>query len=264
MPDKIFLLNDEAMQNFIVSGMLIVKSTLSPDFHEDITEQLNVANQGQPNPRSGIVDVVPALRGVYECPSVKGALCSILGHDMRMHYYTLSHCNPPGFPGQLWHQGSAYDRPRRISRLMVFYFPCEVTHDMGPTVVVPGTQYRKISNTNLYRYGAFVNQVPVVAQAGTVLIMHYDTWHRGTFNRSNKMRYMVKTVFERTSVPKVPSWNAGDSSNSDESLTIFRKMGVPIDNETETYKHQELWIENWKWLHGEEYRLKDWFPSFLP
>ena len=259
------LLDDDAMRQFVVSGAMILKSSRPPEFHEELAVQLEKANRDHPNPRSGIVEAVPALRDVYDDPPIKGALQSILGADMRMHPYTLSHCNPPGFPAQLWHQGSAYNRPRHIWRLMVFYFPLPVSYEMGPTFLVPGTQYRTIANTDLYRYGSFVNQMTsAVGEVGTLLVMHYDLWHRGTANHGTQTRYMVKTVFERTSAPRSPSWNASPHSNSPEALVKFRTLGVQIDSETEAYKNQERWIEIWKWYHGEEYRNKDWFPEYLP
>ena len=259
-----YLLNTDQMMKFVIYGFITIKTDLDSVFHEHITKQLDIVNKNQPNPRSGIIDAVPDLHKVYECPPVKGALHSILGHDMKMHYYTLSHCNPPGFPGQLWHQGSAKNRPNTIWRLMVFYFPHDVHYEMGPTVIAPGTQYRKVSNTDLHRYGSIQNQLPIVVDGGTVLIMHYDIWHRGTANQSNRTRYMVKTVFERTSIPRMPSWNQQTENDLEQTLREFRKIRIPIDNEAETYKHQEIWINIWKWMHGLKSEDADWFPAYLP
>lgn len=258
------LLDDEAMQDFIVSGIMLVPSSLPKEFHDRIVARLDEANQGQPNPRSGIVDAVPELREVYTDPVVQGALHSLLGSDMRMHYYTSSHCNPPGAGGQLWHRDSAHDRPEFPWRLTVFYFPRPVTSEMGATVVVPGTQYRRVSNTDLHRYGHFCNQVAIEVSAASLLIMHYDLWHRGTTNRVDRTRYMVKAVFERTSAPRRPSWNAAPGSDSPASLRRFRQLRVALDNETEMYLHQEQWVRTWQWFHGSLRERDDWFPSYLP
>ena len=44
-------------------------------------------------------------------------------------------------------------------------------------------------------------------KAGTVVIIHYDIWHKATLNKSNINRYMFKFQFVRLTDPLLPSWN---------------------------------------------------------
>lgn len=257
------LLDDEALMSFVVNGYLVVNSGLPAQFHEQVVAELDDANRGQPNPRSGIVEAVPRLRDVYDSPTVRGALISILGPEVELHPYTLSHCNPPGYPGQMWHCGSAYDYPRELWRVQMFYFPRQVYGEMGASVLAPGTQYRRLANTDLHRYGRIANETFILADPGDVLIMHYDIWHRGSKNISDEMRYMVKTVGQRMKPPTAPSWR-WSGKDPEENYTRFRQASVAIDNEIDMYRHQERYLEIWAWLHGRSYAPRDWFPEFLP
>lgn len=105
------LLRDDAIRQFIVDGILTIPSGLAKEFHEDMVEALEQSNREAANPRSNIIGAVPRLSAVTEAPAVRGALVSLLGNKVRMHPYTVSHSNPLGTWGQLWHQDSAFDRP---------------------------------------------------------------------------------------------------------------------------------------------------------
>jgi len=264
MPAKEYRLSDEDVRDFIISGFHIVEPTMDTGFHAEVAADIQKANEGQANPRSGIVQSVPSLQQVYADPAVHGALESLLGADYEMHPYTLSHCNPAGYHGIYWHQGSTRERTYEPTRLMVFYFPEDITTDMGPSMIAPGTQYRKTTNAELARYQHFTNEIAVVGKAGAVLIMHYDLWHRGSANHSAQSRLMVKTVFQRTQKAKIPSWNVSKDSLNPDFLTTFRTRRILIDNETDAYRHQDIWLEVWFWLHGKTYRDDDWFPKYIP
>ena len=45
---------------------------------------------------------------------------------------------------------------------------------------------------------AEVEGVALTCAAGTVVITHYEIWHRATANRSTRTRYMLKFLFART------------------------------------------------------------------
>ena len=63
---------------------------------------------------------------------------------------------------------------------------------MGPTALVPGTQYYMDGP------GDEVAGLALTCAAGTVVITHYELWHRATANRSTRTRYMLKFLFART------------------------------------------------------------------
>jgi hypothetical protein len=94
-------------------------------------------------------------------------------------------------------------------------------------------------------YMNFKAQVPLIVKAGTVAITHYDIWHAWMPNRSQNRR-MLKFLFNRASPPKAPSWNASSDYRFNPS-----PFSLPIDAQSEAYKHRVMWRSVWDWLHGE-------------
>ena len=82
-----------------------------------------------------------------------------------------------------------YHRPRYV---LLLYYPHEVTPDMGPTALVPKTQYYMDGPSDE------VEGLALTCATGTVVITHYELWHRATANRSTRTRYMLKFLFART------------------------------------------------------------------
>ena len=78
---------------------------------------------------------------------------------------------------------------------------------MGPTVVVPGTQFRNAPTDRMSTYSNIRGQVPMTVKAGTVAFTHYDLWHGTASNSSSVKRHMIKFLFNRASENSAPSWN---------------------------------------------------------
>ena len=59
-----------------------------------------------------------------------------------MHPHRYCHLNRPGSKGQNWHKDDyIFDqnvRHHRFRWVIVFYYPQEVTSDIGPTGILPG------------------------------------------------------------------------------------------------------------------------------
>ena len=87
------------------------------------------------------------------------------------------------------------------------YYPTDVTPDMGPTIIVPGTQFRNAPTDRMATYTNIRGQVPLVVKAGTVAFTHYDLWHGTAANRSPRKRHMIKFLFRRTQDNTAPTWN---------------------------------------------------------
>ena len=154
------------------------------------------------NPGNNILPRVPLLQDILDHPAVVGALTSILGPDYYLYPHRFCHFNPPGSGGQRLHKDNMTRRQHRTRWVMAMYYPQDVTVEMGPTGVVPGSHY---NNTG----PGPADEVGSAAEAGAVTIIHYDIWHRGTPNTSDRNRYMVKFLFTRMEEPESPSWNGG-------------------------------------------------------
>ena len=85
---------------------------------------------------------------------------------------------------------------------------------MGPTCILPGTHVLKALPERMASQGNFRDQFIATVPAGSVVILHYDIWHAGTANTSDRVRYMLKFLFQRTSEFNVPSWNHDQANDS--------------------------------------------------
>ena len=233
MVDKQYLLSDDVMQDFIINGYVVVKPALPPDFHKSVFQQtLGIIEKGE-NLGNNLLLKVPMLQQVFDDPTVHGALTSILGQNYVMSQHRACHYHPPGSKAQDWHKDYPLGgnvRYHRTRLAMAFYYPQDVTEDMGPTAIQPATQY--------YMTPSEETGLSLCGEAGTVTIVHYELWHRATENRSDKVRFMLKFLFCRTEEPQQPSWNAGNPSWE--------------PNQTAPVEHQGIWEHLWKWYHGSQ------------
>lgn len=242
------LLKDQEVIDFIINGYMLVELDFPPEFHQSVCDQIDAVFERRGNPLDDILDEVPDLHKVYNHPKVRGAFISLLGEDYQMNSHRHCHYSGKGAKGGHWHQDSLNVRHHRIMRCLGMYYPQDVTEDMGPTVVLPGTQYHNTPSSLMASYMNFRDQVPLTVKAGTVAITHYDIWHAWMDNRSDKHRRMLKFLFDRVSEPTGPTWDA------DPEAGLYVGVGaknLPIDDMTAAYKHRRLWADVWRWLHGE-------------
>lgn len=213
MTAKPQLLTDGQLQRFIRDGYLLVQADYPDPIHRDIYQRLETVFEKEKNPGNNILPRIPQLQRVFDHPAVQGALTSILGPQHLMNPHRHCHLNPPGSKGQNWHKDNyVFDELIRHPRprwLFAFYYPQDVTADMGPTGVLPGRHYHHhISSDNPAQ--TVETELPLCGPAGTVALVHYDSWHRAIANRSDKKRYMLKFLFERLEEPQFPTWNHAD------------------------------------------------------
>ena len=99
---------------------------------------------------------------VLEHPVVKGVLISLLGpgYEVKGH----RHCKEPGSGHMQWHQKSTNNRDISLNRFLGLYYPRDVTPDMGPTVILPGTQFRNAPTDRMATYTNLKGQVPLVVR----------------------------------------------------------------------------------------------------
>ena len=222
---------------------------------------------------------IPDFAQLLECPTTVGALTSVLGDGYALHPHHYAHTSTPadqGFhqDGNLpWNERGHY-RSHRPVWAMLFYYPQAVTPASGPTAVLPGTQYwtRDFERGDGWRssdpldpdFGANIGGADDLAlrdkrlaqsvaqfgveglcprtlplAAGSVVLAHYDLFHRGTRRDAafNDRRYMVKFYFFRTREPRQASWQ--------------NVLAEPpkVDGHAAT---RPIAQANWAWLRGEE------------
>ena len=238
MIDKEYLLDDDAMRNFIINGYVKVQADFPAQFHENVYQQIEEMFEKHGNLGNNILPLIPEIQDVLSHPVVHGAMTSILGQNYVLHPHRYCHFNRPKSDGQGFHKDS-YEGDEQIRRhrcrwAMAFYYPQDTTEDMGPTAVLPASQYY-----DTHESAHAQPELPLCGTAGTVTIVHYDLWHRAMANLSDKRRHMVKFLFLRLDEPTQPSWN---SENPHWKQPI---SGAFSD------KHQLMWKRLWNWYRGE-------------
>ena len=231
------LLSDEQMRTFLTRGFLVLKTDLPRSFHAEIREQCDKSvEKGHSNPGNNILPHVPQLQAVFDCPTVNGALTSVLGRRYFMHPHRHMHSNKQSNGGG-WHKDSYWGYHARIRNhrpwwVMIMYYPQDVRPEDGPTGVIPGTHCHLTRHKD-DELGAGT----VCGEAGTCFMIHYDIWHRATPNTSGVNRQMLKFEFMRLEAPQSPAWNCTDRTWRDPSE-------LPRD------RHRGLWRQSWNFLSG--------------
>ena len=90
-----YLLDDVAMQRFIVEGYLTLSSDLSRDYHARMYGELEPLQETGPLGHNNLLPCVPDLRLMLNEPKVVGALTSILGPAYSLHFHRHDHVNYP-------------------------------------------------------------------------------------------------------------------------------------------------------------------------
>ena len=238
MSNHALKLTDEEMRDFIINGYVKVKVDFPPSFHENAYQQLDAMFEQTGNLGNNVLPLIPEIQEVFDHPVVHGAMQGVLGENYAMHSHRYCHFNQQGSEGQDFHkdsyEGDGQIRRHRCRWTMALYYPQDVTEDMGPTAVLPGSQY--------YETGESAHEQPELAlcgEAGTVTIVHYDLWHRAMPNQSDKKRYMLKFLFIRLDEPQTPLWKS-DTDN-------WHALGNGEESE-----HPELWESLWDWSYGKQ------------
>ena len=230
-------LSDADLQQFVVSGFLQLPPSETPAAHAEIAKQIHACGLQDLNgagrdpyglrqldgPAAGnnLLHAAPALRGpaFLESPKLMCALRRLLGPGYRVHPHCRGHLRQRSAKTSMWHVDAYKGLPWCSGRhheprwLMLMYYPQETTAEMGPTQLLPGSQYyRGDSDRHHYSRGHipdFGEQLSgwatsihtVTGPPGTIVIMHYDLWHRALASASDLPRLMLKFVVSRSSPP---------------------------------------------------------------
>ena len=217
------LLSDRQMQDFIRHGYVTVHTSLPDEFHASICRQTDALLGAEPNPGNNLLPRIPELSKVLADPAVHGALTSILGPGYLLDDHRYCHANQPGSKAQSIHQDGGSQGDHRTRKVLLLYYPQDTPERLGPTAVLPGSQYYRERPDG-------VDVLSLTGAAGTVIVTHYELWHGATANRAQRPRYMMKFLLHRMQEPQGPDWDAADPSWDSEC---------------------SLWRAMWRWHRGE-------------
>ena len=211
MVDKKYLLNSEQMATFVAKGFL--------RFDEIVPDAINKAVMAEID--AGGIESAPAGTPLSECypepsaighmlrmPQIEGLIQSLVGPDPLFDHQAVHVRQPNEDSAQGMHGDSIIDTRMHFD-VQLMYFPHDVPLEMGGTLVVPGSHFRRINEMDIARYQNLLGQVQMVCKAGTVLALHHGIWHCGRRNETNQKRYMFK-VRLNPRVRQLRLWNTDD------------------------------------------------------
>ena len=200
---KPILLDDARMQHFVDRGYVTLQTALPRSFHDDLYATLERVIATEGNPGNNLLPRIPQIARILDDANVTGGLTSILGPGYTMHAHRYCHVNPPGREPTRIHTDSADDFFHRDRRVLLFYYPQDTPPELGPTGVLPGSQF----------HVERPDEIPMrklAGDAGTFVIVHHHIWHQSTLNECDRNRFMLKFLFRRTAEPAGPAWRCAD------------------------------------------------------
>ena len=182
--DKQYLLTAKQMAQFTLDGYILFDSFVPQALNERVYAD-QVAGKGH----WGMSD---ALHEVFEWEPVKGILQSLVGENPVYDHSALHVVGPQQHGAQIWHADSIIDARPFAFDIQAMYFSHDVPKETGPTLILPGSHLRRVSNASISRYKNMVGQKQLIGKAGTIAFLHQALWHGAQPNYTDKTRYMFK------------------------------------------------------------------------
>lgn len=207
--DKKNLLTSKQMAQFVADGYLrfdeIVSDDLNRRAYSEMQDKIPRAKAGTP-----FNDIWhdTAIGEVFGLPQVQGIINSLVGPNPIYDHHAAHKVQAHKSLGQHWHADAIIDTRQHFD-IQFFYFVHDTPRKMGGTMILPGSHFRRISNTDIARYQNLKGQLPIVCNAGTIFVVHHGIWHCAQPNQTDTMRFMFKLRLNPT-VRQNKLWNTDD------------------------------------------------------
>jgi len=193
MTDKQYLLNSRQMAEFVARGFLRFDELIPDDINQAVMQDIDQnAIRGAPagTPLSQCY-AGTAIRDMLDLPQIQGIIHSLVGADPLFDHDAIHVREPNEGRAQGLHADSIIDLRTHFD-IQIMYFPHDVPLEMGGTLLLPGSHFRHVNEMDVAAYQNMRGQIPMVCQAGTILVLHHGIWHCGRQNKTDRRRYMFK------------------------------------------------------------------------
>lgn len=214
MVDRKHLLSSKQMARFVTDGFLRFDGVVPDELNRAACEEMEKGIERKPGGvRLGDLWPAPLAMGrIFRLPAVEGIIQSLVGPDPLYDHHAIHTVNAGNLNGQIWHADAIIDLRMHFD-IQFFYFAHETPREMGGTLILPGSHYRRISESDIARYQNFVGQLPIVCDPGTLVVVHHGIWHCAQPNHTGRKRYMFKLRLNPT-VRQLRLWNTDDIHDS--------------------------------------------------
>ena len=184
-------------------------------------------------------------RGVLLNPAVAGVVRSLLGENFMVPTMAHHHLYEGPHAGQTWHSDGLTESGYGVTHLQCYYYPQAVEVDDGPTMVLPGSQYRLVDREAIAHYRDILGQLSLTVPAGTVVLTRYGIWHKAGPKFNSRRRGMIKFSYYRTQSPS-RDWRGVSA----QIPSYPQPQRHPYVTEVEAYRDQRRCTRTWQWLCG--------------
>ena len=250
MVDRKYLLTSVQMANFVADGFLRFDELVPDRLNEAVYTEMD-NEEIEPMDRATTLNEFwpgnDGIREVFALPEIRGIIHSLIGPDPGYDHHAVHKVPPKRRAAQAWH-GDAIIDLRLDFDIQFFYFCHGTPREMGGTMILPGSHYRRISESDIARYHNFLGQYPMVCKAGTVVVVHHGIWHCAQPNLTDRVRYMFKLRLNPT-VPQRLSWNTDDIDDPEIPVILSRNHNW-YGNESRLEVVNR--IKFWRFLTGDD------------
>ncbi len=191
--DKNYLLTSAQMAEFVARGFLRFDALVPSEINRAVMAEIDAGRiRGAPagTPLSECYQG-SSIRTILDMPEIEGIIHSLVGADPLFDHDAVHVREPNEGKAQGLHADSIIDTRMEFD-IQIMYFPHDVPLEMGGTLLLPGSQYRRVNESDIARYQNMLGQIPMVCDAGTILVLHHGVWHCGRQNKTSQRRYMFK------------------------------------------------------------------------
>ncbi len=246
MIDKQYLLNSKQVASFVARGFLRFDELVPSALNEAVMAEIDAGSiKAAPagTPLSECYPAPSAIGRMLNMPEIQGVIQSLVGPDPLFDHHAVHVRQANEGAAQGMHGDSIIDTRMHFD-IQLMYFPHDVPIDMGGTLIVPGSQYRRINEMDIARYQNFLGQIPMVCKAGTILVLHHGIWHCGRQNKTNNKRYMYK-IRLNPRVRQLRLWNTDDlETENAKHKPIFTRETNAIEDIQTILSRGEPWFED--------------------
>ena len=208
--DKQYLLNSHQMAEFVARGFLRFDELIPDEINTAVMREIdNDGIQGAPagTPLSEVYHGT-SIRKMLDMPEIQGLIHSLVGPDPLFDHDAIHVREPNQGKAQGLHADSIID-VRTHFDIQIMYFPHDIPLEMGGTLLLPGSHFRRVNTQDIAAYQNMLGQISMVCKAGTILVLHHGIWHCGRQNKTDRRRYMFKIRLNPT-VRQLRLWNMDD------------------------------------------------------
>ena len=264
MAEKRTLLNSRQMAEFVARGFLRFDELVPEAINREVMRAIDagvIRSHKAGTPLSQCYHGTP-IRQLIDLPQIQGLISSLVGEDPLYDHDALHVREPNEGTSQGLHADSIIDLRTHFD-IQLMYFPHDVPLEMGGTLLLPGSHFRKVNEMDVAAYQNMRGQVPMVCKAGSVLALHHGIWHCGRRNRTNRRRYMFKLRLNPV-VRQLRLWNTDDlEADYSEHQELY--SGARKNDIQQILSQREPWFEEaagrleivnriklWRFLTGDE------------